>query len=133
MPDAHTPRPPDPTTQPELWAVWAAGFEAGQAAGRIAGRREVVAAILPAAEELAAAKASRSAPIDELRRRRATYATPALSAAEIRQRAARSWAEPPTAAVTDRGKRARSTASRPPPDYRGPARAAAPHAARLGR
>lgn len=80
-------------TNPRLWAAWAAGFEAGQAAGRIAGRREVVAALLPAARELAATKPSRREPIDELRRRRTTYPTPPQTADQIRARAASSWAQ----------------------------------------
>ena len=86
----------DPWTSPETWAAFLAGIEAGvrsaHETGRLEGRREIVAAILPAATALAqTGRGSGSTTHADLVRRRTTYTRPPRSAHEIRVQARQSW------------------------------------------
>ena len=69
-----------------------AWYERGVQDGWALGYREALAVLDDAGALLGAYRADTRPPVDELRRRRATFRTPALTAAEIRARAAASWA-----------------------------------------
>lgn len=76
------------------WDIWLAGYEAGVLAGTDLGRRDVLAALIPAAEALAATRPHCHPSHDVLTRRRTTYSRPALTPEQIRDQARRSWSGP---------------------------------------